>query len=475
MKRGIVCLSIILSLLLVSSVAALEFDIDITPSQKTILDGEIAEFEITISHNYERTLEYSVYSPNIAWDVYTNPIPMKIPANGEATGKLFLKPTYATPGYHVIPIHIRPYGIDMFKRVFVEIGLNSIKEVKNYVPALKPTITIDESVNPADTIFYSVKLQNQNTRNLDSVTVKVRSNLINEDYKTTLAPKEIKSIDFETVIDQLTPPQKDTLAVTVIVDADNKTYKFDAEPVHYTISEYGEIGSDVQVIEGFLKTVRVIKLTNTGNDVKKMTYKVEKTFFKSFFMNFEPEFYMLKNKNGKFFALDVSLESQGTMQLTIEENYRLGVILLILLIVGLVAYLMFRSPIIIKKTAIVSGTKEGGITDLKVLLYIKNRSKHTVKHVVVLDKVPNIARLMKKFELGSLKPSKIGKDSGGTLVKWDLHDLESLEERIISYQMSSKLTIIGGMNLPVALVKFKHAKGVRKTRSNISKVGFTIK
>ena len=126
-----------------------------------------------------------------------------------------------------------------------------------------------------------------------------------------------------------------------------------------------------------------------------------------------------------------------------------------------------------RKTATVIATKEGGISELKVIIEIINRSKKQIKHVKIIDNVPRIAELAKEYDVGTVKPDKVVQhERKGTLVKWSLDEVDPGEERVISYKVKSKLSILGGVTLPSAAAKFEFGKRQRTANSNTPVIGF---
>jgi hypothetical protein len=60
----------------------------------------------------------------------------------------------------------------------------------------------------------------------------------------------------------------------------------------------------------------------------------------------------------------------------------------------------------------------------------------------------------------------------GTVVKWRIDELDAGEERIIKYDMKSKLNILGSFTLPSTKVRYKTATGrERKTSGKKLVVG----
>jgi hypothetical protein len=139
-------------------------------------------------------------------------------------------------------------------------------------------------------------------------------------------------------------------------------------------------------------------------------------------------------------------------------------------------YFIYRSPVTIKKEALVMGSSHSEISDMKVLLHIRNRSQDLIEHLKITDLIPSIAELATEQHLGTLAPLKvIRNEKKGSIVKWELDALEPFEERIISYRLNSKITIVGGIRLPPAKIKFETLKGKeRVVRSNSSQVNIGL-
>ena len=111
--------------------------------------------------------------------------------------------------------------------------------------------------------------------------------------------------------------------------------------------------------------------------------------------------------------------------------------------------------------------KEGGISNLNVILTIKNRGKAQLKDIEIIDKIPNLADIEKEISLGTLQPVKIFMhEKKGSLVKWILDSIDPNEERVIRYRMRSKLSILGGFNLPASIARFRYNNKQFASKSN---------
>jgi hypothetical protein len=89
------------------------------------------------------------------------------------------------------------------------------------------------------------------------------------------------------------------------------------------------------------------------------------------------------------------------------------------------------------------------------MLDVINGTGKGLKDIKIIDIVPTIADIKKEFPEGTLKPSAILKHSSkGILLKWEIPELAPGEERLISYDIRTKLSILGSFTLPRAKVKY---------------------
>lgn len=462
---------LLLLILFVAVPVSAIFKVDISPDSRTIRIDETAEFRLSVIQNYDKEYYFEIYSPDVQWDITTDPTSDRIldakPGTARST-TLQVRPLYVNPGYYAIPINIKRSGTNDLVRKNVLLSVLPEQDVGGeYSPAVRTEVTLPEKIDPRKEILVKVELQNQNRRKLDNVDVKLRSELINKDYTTTLNPLETKELEFKVRLDQYTEPGEDYLKITVFATAGNNTVQFDVPMIKYKILPIGDIDRDIKITDGFLVNTKEIILTNKGNVKKTFEYEEKANFAKRFFMKADPGA-VIKEKNGAaymYWEIEVAPNEQKTI--TIKTNYNYLLIAILMTILTYVAYLRVRKPITLNKAAMIISTKQGGLSELKVMISVKNRSKNEIQHVIVHDKVPSIAQIEKDFDVGTLKPEKITPHSGNTIIKWDLGNLEGYGERILSYKIKTKLSVLGGLRLPTAQAKFPQ---FNKTRISVSKV-----
>ena len=461
---------LVVAVMLASVVCAQDFNVELAPGQQSIGENELAEYNLTIFHDYPSIEFFEIYSPEVLWDIRTKDslqVPPKKPFNTILT----IQPLNINPGLYGVPIHIKRTGSNQLKKALLYMEVTGSPSATTYMPALRGTVEIPPFVDPRNEIVITVNLENQNKRNLTDLSVKVRSNVINQDYVTSVGPLERRTVQFTARVDPRTPPQRDTLQVTVVSTVKDKGYQFDLPPLEYDVASYGQLSPSVQVQKSFLKTVRIITVMNNANIVLEEPFAYGLPWYQRWFTGTSPN--AARTENGAL-VWDAKLNVGNSMMLRLSTNYRPLAVAIIIAAILLVLYYVFRSPLTVRKSATVMSTREGGISELKILLELKNRSSKPIHQATVIDLVPRIAELLKEYEVGTLAPAKVIRhERKGTIVRYEVGDILPYEERVISYKVKSTLSILGGVSLPEAVAKFVTANGKeRTTGSNKPKVKF---
>ncbi|HSU73131.1 MAG TPA: hypothetical protein VLJ21_04770, partial [Candidatus Binatia bacterium] len=417
-------------LLLAASAFAFEFNVEIDPDQASTRIGEAANYTLLISHDSGTSETFDIYSPDVEWDITTDiPRPITVQRGEVKQVTLFVKPLYASPGYYAFALHIRHPSTGDFIRKTLIIGVQPKNYVPGqYAPAVRIKTNVASSVDPRQPVVVTLNVTNANRRDLSNVQFKVRSNLVNAEAVLDLQGLEKKQLVFPVKIPANTPPQKDTIQVTALVQDGDEVIPFTAEPVEYDVMEYGEIAHTVSEESAFLKRTWTYTLVNNGNAPKHTEFQLRSKFFQGWFTTTEPLAKSVKLADGVYDAWDISLGVGETTEVKVITNYRPLLVVFIVLALAIAAYYTFRSPLVVRKSAVVIAAREGGMSELKVLIEVANRSSKPVKDVRVLDKVPHIAEVVRDFEVGTLRPTKIvHDDKKRTLMKWTLDELDSDE------------------------------------------------
>ncbi|RLE47662.1 hypothetical protein DRJ25_01830 [Candidatus Woesearchaeota archaeon] len=454
--------SLLLLFLLFSSVS-LAFIVEISPKNQKILLNESAVFNLTIKHSSLSDELFELYSPDVLWDIRTGDV-LRVPSHEVFSTKLIVRPLNVNPGIYGVPLIFRMVssGEKVEDRVTIETASQYLPS-DEYLPAVKATPAFKTEIDPREPYEFVIDLENKNRRNLSVVKIKVRSNVLNKDYTTSLGPLEKKKVKFIVNFDPLTKPQKDVFYVTLLVPEQERAYQFDLFPTPVRIISYGGIEENVSEDDSFLKSVTHVKLINKGNGAHYYTYSFYAGSLKRLFLSSSEDLSIVRNA----LEWDVFLEPGESAELFVIVNYRPVFWAFVIFFVIIFGYFVFRSPVIIKKSARVIRTREGGISDVKVVLNVIHRGYRKVANFEMIDLIPKIATYIPDNSASTVPPENVTKsESKGTLVKWNLGQVEPKEHRIITYSIRSKLSILGGLRLPVAVAKFRTDYRVRETTSN---------
>lgn len=335
--------------------------------------------------------------------------------------------------------------------------------------APKPDFDVDVSVpaqmDPRGAYNVIVNIKNNNERLLEDVDVKITSRLMNEETNVTVQPGETKSVSFAVLLMDNIKPQQDQMHVIVNYEGE----EFYAGDHNFEVVEYvPPFKTSVDVDKKFLREDRVITITNDGNAKKSDKVRLETSLKERFFTSSTPKFKNLKEDGKYYFVWDVSLNPEESTEIHMRTSYRL-LLVIALLIIALIAYkLALANPLIIRKK-IKSVHKEhgGAISDMSVVIFLKNRGKETISNIRIVERVTKMVRLKKDSFEGSMHPVKMHEhDREGTLLEYRFGELSPGDTRIIKYKVYAKLHLFGTVTIKPTVAEFSTKKGKKKSRSN---------
>ena len=455
-------LFIVILLLSVCSVFAAQpgFTAIVFPEQQTTRLNETAVYDLTIDSNSRNGEIFEVFSPDISWDVRTDRS-LLVSSKSSLGSKLFIRPLNNNPGLYGIPLTIRKVGSSETVRQTVYLELKSIvAPISSYLPAFRGNASMPRIVKPGETLVISVNVENLNRRNLTDVNVKLRSNVVNKDYVTALEPREKKALVFTTVVDNAVLPQKDLLKMHIIKTENGKSYQYELNPLAYEVLQNENVATDEKETSGFLVKTNSARISNLGNVLRTVSYSMKVNFFRRLFSNVYPA---AEVRDGSYvWTLPVDVGRESTI--SVVTNYRPVAVVLFVLIVCTAAYFLLRAPLHIRKSASIVSAQDGNISRIKIQINVKNRSRKKITGINIIDLVPKIADVEKKFDSELIAPSQVVRNENkGTLIKWNIDSMDSGEENILTYRINLKFNVVGGATLPVVVAKFVTGDGIERT------------
>ncbi|MAG08597.1 hypothetical protein CMO89_03925 [Candidatus Woesearchaeota archaeon] len=447
-------------------VSAYGFDIEVEPIKTTIFVNEGAEYKVTVRNNLEYENRYRIILPDFSlWSVQTSPQSHRLSGilvqpNSEVSTILKVYPTEKVwPGRYQIKLVIESEKTDEEVRKILNLNLVSGEyHQAEFKPDVLVTVDIpnDGKLDPRQKQVIKISLKNKNLLNIGDLSLMLKSELVDgQKSGIALEPLQRKIEEFTVVLDPFHPPMNDSLITTVSVQ--NKTFT--------VVKEYQVIGytepfiEEVKTDKGLLRTKQVITLTNPSNTESKEVYRIKTNIFERLFVFSKPKAVVIKEEE-LYLGWKLNMPAQGSVTINVTTNYIPLLLIIILVTVGVLSYYGFRSPLIVLKTVREIKKKHDGISELNLMLTVKNRNKKPISNIKVVDKIPNIIQIEREFKIGTIQPSKVTKHEGrGTIIAWDIDSLEENEERIITYRIKSKLSIVGRFALPPASIKFKTTRG----------------
>ncbi len=318
---------------------------------------------------------------------------------------------------------------------------------------------IPERIAPGSEMTAKVGFRNNMNTQLSNVEVYVGSELFEEKKTMILFPLQKRSEEFKFKIPSMAKPQDYTFTVRVYHDGVlngrfSKTF---------TMLTNSDVKQEAESKEGFLIQTITITKTNFGNSVATEYYDYPASWFTKMFLSSSISPTSIDSA-GLHWIFDINPGEKVVLQ--IKRSYvPLVIILAVIVLFGLVSYYILTRGLIIRKQVFKLRKASADTAEFTVMLHIKNRTRGVVKDLIIYEILPKFMNASTHF--GTLKPDTMQKGEQGMKMVWKIPELSRGEERIISYQVDSKISVIGRIALPAAMMRFKSVSGrIVNVRSN---------
>jgi hypothetical protein len=457
----------LLPLLIVFSLVSLQclaFNITVLPIEDEIFPEEPSTYDVYVTNSGPAEDFKFVFSEDPAWSVITTPIyhqsSFTIEKDATVKTRIEITPSTSIPNgrRYSYPVILRATDGREYK-ILLEMFLKNPLKDYEYVPIVEIDVDVDSELDPRKTGMVYITLSNYNRLNLSKLQINVTTtvNPANDQMlEIPLGPLEKeRQQDVQLNYDPRQLPMKDYITVTVSVPDRHVVF----EPRHKVLQilPYNEVSRESDKVSGFMKSTEYRYYYNDGNVNKIEKVRQPTTLFRSIFTSTKPEALVVSEGGSRYFEWTLDLLPEETRTITITVNYWPLFIVFLATAILVALYMFIRSPIVISKAAQSLHKSGEEATRLKVLLHVKNRTGRVIDSVEVIDRIPQIAALENDFPVGTMQPTKVIRhEHKGTILKWVIPALEAYEERIISYKLTSKLPVVGGLGLSAALVKYRN-------------------
>ncbi len=312
---------------------------------------------------------------------------------------------------------------------------------------LDMSVSAPDKVAPGGEYAFQLMLKNNLNTQLKNVKVSVSSELFNDEKSIMFFALQDRTEDYRFKAGMMSEPKPYELSIRVFYNdqiIERSTAKF-------SVSENKDVKEKREEYVGFLTRTVTITKTNYGNSLVEEKFDAPLTKFQEMFVSYTEDPVSF-DVAGAHWIFSLSPDASKTVSMTV--NYRpLGIAAIILLLFVIMMYYWMSRGIYFKKEIFkIKETKEG-ISEMKILLHIKNNTSKSIKNMTLMEILPKMFEPEKTF--GTLNPEKVQRGEKGTRLLWTIPEIVRGEERIIFYQAKTKINLVGSFMLPPALIRYK--------------------
>ncbi|PIN73969.1 hypothetical protein COV20_02545 [Candidatus Woesearchaeota archaeon CG10_big_fil_rev_8_21_14_0_10_45_16] len=461
---------IVLAVLILAVSVAADSTVTLKPIDDQIKPSETATYSLSITNTESLKQRYTTYSlqSGQGWIVDTKPLKDKIIelAGGQSyTTTLQVRPLEnMAPGIYYLDLSVES-DLGEKHRENIKVYL-SPEQPFDYLPSITAKVDMDERIVPGQPLSIKLFLDNKNPLDLKNLVIKLQSDIseFSKEVMVDLPPLQQKTVEFTVMPDQFQQP-KDYFLFFVFERNDQVVKivekRVEVQEIITPFEKSEETQSD------FLRTFVALNIHNGGNVKNTQTVVIPVSLWQSLFSHGD-DLLKMKIDSQRYLSWEESLSPDESVVVYYTTSYRSLLYLLIALVIFLSFYFYVQSPITVSKSAVTTKSDEdGALSEIKITIEVRNKTKKPIKNVDITDMVPAIANVKKSLELGTLKPQEVKHSLQGTKVKWSLAEIDGHEHRLITYKVRAKLNIVGMFSLPRAVVEFGEKKRKSKAYSNI--------
>ena len=466
------------SLIAVSSVSA-SFDVSYEAIENRVLPTNTAYYTLSISNTHDRDDRFRIMIDEVDWILRSDPdrfyfTGAPIESGSSKSFSLMLRSPSKDVGNYRVNLHVTSEQTGERKTIQIPITITSPEgTVGEYLTAVSRLLEFPPRVDPRDGFTINANLRNRNPRNISDFQIIVESDLFRVSNATALGPLESTQVQLHVDLPHDLQPQEVEMLTVFVADGVQLVDRFYDS---FEIIAYRSVDESYERDSGLFRFTRTYTYTNEANAPTTIEGSARLNLFSRAFSSVRidgeraPKT-IVTNSTGTFATWSVPLDMGESTQVSVTANYALLFWLAVLSVAGLVVASLMRSPISIRKDAVVVGVSEGGISEIRVVVHLKNQSARKFINISVVDTIPKIAEYVPDKEENMHTLRVYTNQREGSIVKWNLETLERYEERILTYRVRSKLSIVGGLNLPRTLLRFTDDSGQEQvTRSNTERV-----
>ena len=441
----------VIFLLVVSSIVLAKegISVETNPIQDIITINEYGQYYLYVMNNKFKTNQISIKYLTDDWRVKAEPELFELKPAEQQIIKLSLYPLEsAKPGVHAISFII---WSETDAKIELEYPVKITYVAQNQLIATKFDSGIIDPMKKENVL--SIKFRNNHNRNLKNLDIEIISPAFFYNFPLTIKANEEKTVN---VLVKAKPVEDGSYPVDIsfykegILIAKNE--------VSVTVTPFSDFKEETAIEKAFLIRKKTITASNNGNTPVKKQILAKLTVFQRLFTDIEPQASLSREGNIYIISWEPTLKPNEVYKIVLTTSYRTLASAIVAIIILIILYYVYLSKdLVLKKKILTIKGDKGTISNIKILLVVKNRSSSMLKEIKVLDKLPMLLAPIEDY--GALKPSRIKRGEKGIAMIWEIPNLAPSEEVVISYTVRAKLDIVGQLLLPRASASYLSEKG----------------
>ena len=436
-------------------------ELSIKNVKNAINANDYAEFDIVITNNQQKDSDFFVaknfYSEK--WRVTADPYLVSVGSGFTRSTRLSIQPTkFLLPAKYKLVVLVESRDKTFSKELSFEVEIVPFGDDN-----VKTELIIDDKIDPRFGSTARVSLESLYNFGISNVRLSLYSDLFSFEKNFNLKANEKRVEKFQLDFDD--DVELGEYTINAVVTTGDGVLGTDDKRV--VLSPYSEVTEKIFRSNRFNKKIIITK-ENTGTEKSSEEVRLELSTIEKMLARFNVKPDSLEKIDGRYLAVwRFSLDPGDKKDVVVNLPY--GTYLLILLVIALLTYIvtyLTKTKVGIVKKVIDVTKDRDGIKGVKVILHLKNKGNKAVEKIRIIDYLPRLIGASSQ-DFGTLKPTRAQKSPDGRMrLVWDLDGLKRGEERIVSYVARSKLSILGRLLLPEAVVEYQSGKKHNQKRSN---------
>jgi len=301
-----------------------------------------------------------------------------------------------------------------------------------------------------------VPIQNTQNTNINDLQMQLSSTFFDSSIKISLKPYETQNVTLDVDSSRTQNLLAGPYVINGKVNSQNGEVKLSGI-INYLEKEGISVN---KTNSGHIITRTSVTKTNEGNTAVSAKIELSKDIVSRLFTIYSTT--PMTAERGIFnvkYTWEKLLQPGESVTVSTTTNYTMPLIILILIVViVLLVKIYTRTALVVNKQVSYVKTK-GGEFALRVKLHVK--AKKHVSKVQIIDRLPGMTKLYEKF---GHAPDRI--EHATRRLFWDIPSLSPGEERVFSYIIYSKVSVVGRFELPSATAIFEREGKTHEILSN---------